>query len=76
LHRVSEYGESLEIVQYRRVSQSRVAVAEAQGQLRNTEEGALPPMEAITRRLVKTQQAEKTYVCALVKCKVHRTVTA
>jgi hypothetical protein len=31
-------------------------------------------MEAISRWLVKTQQAEKTYVCALVNCKVYELV--
>jgi hypothetical protein len=31
---------------------------------------AVPPLEAITRGLLKTQQAEKTKVCALVNCKV------
>jgi hypothetical protein len=46
------------------VTSSRVAVAEAQRQFDNPEEGGCPPLEAITRRLVKTQ------VCALVNCKV------
>jgi hypothetical protein len=35
-------------------------VAEAQGQFGNPEEGECMPMEAVTRRLVKTQQDEKT----------------
>jgi hypothetical protein len=35
-------------------------VAEAQGQFGNSEEGECPPLEALTRKLVKTQQAEKT----------------
>jgi hypothetical protein len=30
------------------------------------EEREHPPLEAVTRRLVKTQKAEKIYVCALV----------
>jgi hypothetical protein len=34
--------------------------AEAGGQLGNPEEVERPPLEAITRRLEKTQQAEKT----------------
>jgi hypothetical protein len=41
-------------------------VAEAQGQFRNPEEGERPKLEAVTRKQVKTQQAEKTQVCALV----------
>jgi hypothetical protein len=45
------------------VSESRVAVAEAREQFGIQEEG----LEAVTRqRLVKTQQAEETEVCALV----------
>jgi hypothetical protein len=28
------------------------------------------PLEAVTRRLVKTWQAEKTYECAVVNCRV------
>jgi hypothetical protein len=36
-------------------------VAEARGQFGNPEEGERPPLEAVTRRLVKTQQTEKTY---------------
>jgi hypothetical protein len=40
-------------------SQSRVAVAEA-GTFREPEEGERPPLEAVTSRLVKIQQAEKT----------------
>jgi hypothetical protein len=35
-------------------------VAEAGDRFGNPEEGEHPPLEAITRRLVKTQQAEKT----------------
>jgi hypothetical protein len=49
------------------VGQFRVAVAEVWGQFGNPEEGECPPLETITRRLVKTQQTEKTEVCALVK---------
>jgi hypothetical protein len=36
----------------------------------NPEEGEHLPLEAVTRRVVKTQQTEKTKVCALVSCKV------
>jgi hypothetical protein len=35
------------------VSQSRVAVAEAGKQFGNSEEGRRPPLEFVTRRLVK-----------------------
>jgi hypothetical protein len=42
------------------VSYSRVAVAEARGHFRNTKEGERPPLEAVTRKRVKTQQGEKT----------------
>jgi hypothetical protein len=35
-------------------------VAEARGQCGNPEEGERPPLEAVTRRPVKTQQTEKT----------------
>jgi hypothetical protein len=35
-------------------------VAEGWGQLENPEEGEHLPMEATTRKLVKTKQAEKT----------------
>jgi arginine/ornithine N-succinyltransferase beta subunit len=35
-------------------------VAEVRGQFGNTEEGESPMLEAVTRKLVKTQQAEKT----------------
>jgi hypothetical protein len=46
-------------------------VAEAWGQFGNPEEGERPSLEAVTRqRLVKTQQAEKTSVCAVVNCRV------
>jgi hypothetical protein len=34
-------------------------VAEARGQFGNPEEGERPPLEAVTRKLVKTQQTEK-----------------
>jgi hypothetical protein len=41
------------------------------GQFGNPEEGERPPLEAVTReRLMKTQQAEKTWVFAQVNCKV------
>jgi hypothetical protein len=35
-------------------------VAEARGEFGNPEEGESPPLEAVTRKLVKIQQAEKT----------------
>jgi hypothetical protein len=41
------------------VTSSRVAVAEAQGLFRNLESGERPPLEAVSRGLVKTQQTEK-----------------
>jgi hypothetical protein len=41
-------------------SQLRAAVTEAWGQYRNTEEGEHPLLEAVTRKLVKTQETEKT----------------
>jgi hypothetical protein len=40
--------------------ESRVAVTEARGQFGNSEEGERPPLKAVTRGLVKRQQAEKT----------------
>jgi hypothetical protein len=49
-------------------------VAEPQGQFGKPEEGERPPLEAVTRRLVKTQQAENTKVCAAVNCKVRELV--
>jgi hypothetical protein len=41
-----------------------------QEQFGNPEEGERPLLEAVTRRLMKTEQAEKTEVCSLVNCKV------
>jgi hypothetical protein len=41
-------------------SESRVALAEERGQYKNPEEGKRPSFEAVTRRLVKGQQTEKT----------------
>jgi hypothetical protein len=35
-------------------------VAEARGQLGNTEKEELPPLETVTKKLVKRQQTEKT----------------
>jgi hypothetical protein len=35
-------------------------VAEARGQFGNPEEGVRPLLEAVTRKLVRTQQAEET----------------
>jgi hypothetical protein len=46
-------------------------VVEARVQFGNPEEGEYPSLEAVTeQRLVKTQQAEKTYVRALMNCRV------
>jgi hypothetical protein len=42
------------------VSSCEKLVAEARGQFGNPEERERPPLDAVTRRLVKTQQAEKT----------------
>jgi hypothetical protein len=41
-------------------------VADAWGQVRIPEEGEHPPLEAVTRRVVKMQQTENT----LVNCEV------
>jgi hypothetical protein len=45
-------------------------VTEARGQFGNPEKSERPLLEAVTRKLVKTQQAKKTYVCAVVNYKV------
>jgi hypothetical protein len=45
-------------------------VTEARGQFENPEKWERPPLEAVTRGLVKTQQAEKTYVYVLVNCNI------
>lgn len=58
------------------VTQLKVAVAEVLGQFKNCEEGEHMRLEAVTSRLVKTQQTGKAEVCALVNCNVCRTVTA
>jgi hypothetical protein len=50
-------------------------VAEAWGQFGNPEEGEHPPLEAVTRKLVKTQQTEKT-VYAAVNCRVRELAVA
>jgi hypothetical protein len=47
----------------RQVTQSRVAVAEV-GTVGNPEEGERPPLEAVTRRLVKAEQTEDLSVCS------------
>jgi hypothetical protein len=41
-------------------SQDESCYSWGQGQFGNPEEGEHPPLEAVTRRQVKTQQAEKT----------------
>jgi hypothetical protein len=42
------------------MSQSTVAGAQARGLFWNSEEGERPLLEAVTRKLAKTQQADKT----------------
>jgi hypothetical protein len=49
---------------------------EAWRQFGNPEEEKLHPLEAVIRKLVKTQRAEKIEVCAVVNCKMCRTVEA
>jgi hypothetical protein len=53
---------------YEWISRSAVAPAETRGQLGIPEEGERPPLEAVTRGMVRNQQGENTYVCGLVKC--------
>jgi hypothetical protein len=47
-------------------------VAEARGQFGNPEEGEPTALEAVTRKLAKTQEVEKTYVLVrvVVNCRV------
>jgi hypothetical protein len=45
-------------------------VANRYRQFSNPEKEECPLLVAATRRRVKAQQAEKTYICALVNCKV------
>jgi hypothetical protein len=45
-------------------SESRVSVVEVQGKLGNAEEGERPPLETVTRTLVRTV-ANDTCVCVL-----------
>jgi hypothetical protein len=40
-------------------------VVKAREQFENPEEGESPPLEAVTRKLAKTTQAEKTFKCVL-----------
>jgi hypothetical protein len=42
------------------VGYKRIAAAEARGQFENLEEGEYPPLEAVTKGLLKTYQTEKT----------------
>jgi hypothetical protein len=49
-------------------------MAQAQEQFRNPEEGECLPLEAVTRGMVKTQLAEGTQVCAIVNCRLCRTM--
>jgi hypothetical protein len=44
-------------------------IAEAREPLGNPDEGERPAFEAVTRKLVKTQLAEKTTVFVLANCK-------
>jgi hypothetical protein len=39
-----------------RVGLSRISVVEARGQFGNSDEGAYPPLEAVSRELVKTSE--------------------
>jgi hypothetical protein len=50
------------------VSQSRISVAEVLGQFGNPEEGECPPLEAVTKKLVKAV-TEVTNVCVRMICK-------
>lgn len=43
----------VEVVDSWQVSQSRVGVSDARGQFRNPEKGESPPLNPVTRRLVK-----------------------
>jgi hypothetical protein len=45
-------------------------VAEAREQFWDPEQSERPSLEAVTRRLVKTQQAEDSSVYVTVNCKV------
>jgi hypothetical protein len=62
------------------VSQSRVAVTEARGNFGNPEKRLRLLLETVTRRLevtrrrMKTNQADKTEVRALMSCEVYKTV--
>jgi hypothetical protein len=44
-------------------------VADAEDSSGTQSKGERPPLEAVTRRLVKTRSSEKTEVCALVNLK-------
>jgi hypothetical protein len=47
-------------------------VAESWRQFENSEEGKRPPLEAVTKEMVKRQLTEKTYVRAVVNCSLCR----
>jgi hypothetical protein len=51
-------------------------VPETREDFGNPEKGLCPSLETVTRRLVKTQQAENTQACVPMKSKVRRTVRA
>jgi hypothetical protein len=55
----------LAVIESLLVSQLREAATEAPGQVRNTEERVLPPLEAVTRRLI-AEVTEDTSVCVTV----------
>jgi hypothetical protein len=53
-------GESVGVSSVVVSSRCEKLVAEARGQFGNPEEGERPPLEAVTRKLATTRQAEKT----------------
>jgi hypothetical protein len=65
---VRKVGDWFKIIVGLGVSYYRAAVAEAPWQFGNPEEGKRPPLEAVTRELVKTQQVDMAQACAVVNC--------
>jgi hypothetical protein len=57
------------MLQGRKSRDIRVSVAEARGQLGNSEEGERPPLEIVTGEAVKTE-TEDASVCVTVICKL------
>jgi hypothetical protein len=49
----------------------RNAVTETRRHFRSPEEEERPPLEAVTRRLIKTQLTVKTLMCFIVNCRLH-----